>query len=91
MKIRKRLFEIVEISSGKDVASSIYDYFMIVVIIASLVPLAFKQSNAVFSTIERVTVGIFIVDYVMRLLTADYKFKKGWVSFIRRHSFAMHH
>lgn len=32
MKLRKRLFEITELSSGDDLASSIYDYFMIAVI-----------------------------------------------------------
>ena len=82
MKLRKRLFEIVDIPSGNDVVSSVYDYFMIVVILASLVPLAFKQTNAAFITIEKVTVAIFILDYVMRLLTADFKLGKGCVSFI---------
>ena len=82
MKIRKRLFEIIELSSGADVASSIYDYSMMIVIIASLVPLAFKQSNNVFTVIEKVTAIIFIIDYLMRLITADYKLQKGWVSFI---------
>ena len=81
MKIRKRLFEIIEISSGDDIASSIYDYFMMVVIIASLIPLAFKQSSSVFTVIERITVGIFIIDYFMRLCTADFKLGKGWGSF----------
>lgn len=81
MKIRKRLFEVIEISSGDDLASSIYDYSMMVVIIASLVPLAFKQPVAAFTIVEKVTVVVFIVDYLMRLFTADLKLKKGWVSF----------
>ena len=76
MKIRKRLFEIIEISSGDDLASSIYDYTMMVIIIASLVPLAFKQSVAAFSIVEKVTVGVFIVDYLMRFFTADLKLEK---------------
>ena len=82
MKLRKRLFEIIEISSGDDVASSIYDYFMIAVIVASLVPLAFKKPGNALVVMEKVTVGIFIVDYLLRLFTADLKLKKGWVSFI---------
>ena len=82
MKIRKRVFEIIEASTGNDIASSIYDYFMMVVIIASLVPLAFKQSNSFFVVIEKVSVIIFILDYLLRLTTADIKLGKGWVSFI---------
>ena len=81
---RKRIFSIIEKSDGKDIVSSIYDYFMIVVIIASLVPLAFKSENKVFFIIDKVTVVIFIIDYLLRWITADYKFeKKGIVSFIR--------
>lgn len=80
---RKRIFSIIEKSDGKDIVSSIYDYFMIVVIIASLVPLAFKSENKVFFIIDKVTVVIFIIDYLLRWITADYKFeKKGIVSFV---------
>ena len=82
MSKRKRLFEIIEASHGNDVLSSIYDYFMIVVIIISLIPLAFKRSTQAFGVIERVTVAIFIIDYVLRLLTADLKLGKGWISFL---------
>lgn len=81
MKIRKRLFEIIETSSGNDIASSIYDYFMIVVIAVSLIPLAFKQPTNTLVVMERVSVAVFIVDYLLRLFTADLKLRKGWVSF----------
>lgn len=80
--MKKRIFEIIEASRGDDKLSSIYDYFMIAVIIVSLVPLAFKQTIPAFTVMERVTVIIFIIDYLLRLLTADYKLDKGWVSFI---------
>ena len=82
MKIRKRLFEIIEISTGNDLASSIYDYFMIFVILFSLVPLAFKRTTTALNVLDKVTVTVFLVDYIFRLFTADYKLKKGWVSFI---------
>ena len=45
---RKRLFEIIEKSEGDDRLSSAYDIFMIIVITASLVPLAFKEENSFF-------------------------------------------
>ena len=44
--------------------------------------LAFKQSVPAFAVMERVTVIIFICDYLLRLVTADFKLDKGWVSFI---------
>ena len=82
--IRKRIFEIIEKSEGDDTISAVYDYFMILVIIASLVPLAFKADNTVFRIMDKVTVAIFIVDYILRWLTADHKYsKKGVLSFVR--------
>ena len=79
--MRKRLFEIIELSQDNDRISSAYDIAMIFVIIASLIPLAFKDNTPVFAVIEWVTTIIFIIDYVLRLLTADYKLKKGGFSF----------
>ena len=82
MKLRKRLFEIVEITSRKDAKGTIYDFFMIAVIIVSLIPLAFKQDYPIFTVFEIVSVTAFIVDYILRFITADMKLKKGWVSFL---------
>ena len=78
---RNRLFEIIEIAEDGDNASNLYDVFMLITIIASIVPLAFKATNVAFEIIDKVTVGIFILDYVLRLVTADLKLKKGVGSF----------
>ena len=72
--MRKRIYEIIELSSGADKISSFYDYSMLVVILASLVPLVFKEDASVFHIIDNITVTIFMFDYFLRLLTADYKF-----------------
>ncbi|MBQ8683682.1 MAG: ion transporter [Clostridia bacterium] len=48
-----------------------YDKFMLVCIIASIVPLFFKESNTLFFVMEKATVCIFIADYLLRWLTAD--------------------
>ena len=81
---RKRIFEIIEKSDGHDTLSAIYDYSMIVVIIISLIPLAFKQDTPLFFDADKVTVAIFIIDYILRWMTADYKFeKKSISSFLR--------
>lgn len=82
--MRKKLFEIIEADESNNVWSKIYDYFTMLVIVASLVPLAFKQSYRAFEILDYVCVGIFIADYFMRWLTADFKFGKRSVwSFVR--------
>ena len=45
-----------------------------IAIVASLVPLAFKEQTDIFVMIDWVTTGIFVVDYILRWWTADYKF-----------------
>ena len=69
--IRKRIYEITEKSEGHDKVSAVYDYAMILVIIASLVPLAFKADTPVLFYVDKVTVAIFILDYLLRWMTAE--------------------
>lgn len=80
--MRRRIFEIIELSSGNDRASSAYDISMMAIIVVSLVPLAFKSPGPVLLMIDRAAAYIFIVDYVLRLWTADIKLKRGAVSFL---------
>lgn len=81
---RKRIYEIIEKSKASDKASIAYDLAMIVIIIASLVPLAFKEDTPAFVIIDKVTVIIFIIDYALRWMTADYKFgDKSIKSFVK--------
>ncbi|MCC8046742.1 MAG: ion transporter [Clostridiales bacterium] len=83
MKWRERAYQIIEPTNRNGRLSTLYDYGMIAVIITSLVPLAFKESTAVFDMIDRIAAVIFIADYLLRLATADFKLKKGKKSFIR--------
>lgn len=78
--MRQKLYEIIEPSKG-NLASKIYDFFMMAVILISLFPLAFKTTNTLFVVIDYVTVSVFIVDYLLRLFTADLKLKKSVASF----------
>lgn len=81
---RKRIYEIIEKSDGHDRLSAVYDITMIAVIVLSLVPLAFKKETVAFYIIDKVTVAIFIVDYLLRWATADYKYqKKEFMSFVK--------
>lgn len=82
MKIfRKRLFEVIEVDDGASGLSKAYDYAMMVFIAISLLPLFFKNRYTVFIITEKITLFIFIVDYIFRWITADYKLKKGKLSF----------
>jgi voltage-gated potassium channel len=71
--MRKRIYEIIEKSDGNDRLSSLYDYMIIVVIVVSLVPLAFKSDIRLFQVADRITVSIFIMDYFLRFITADFR------------------
>lgn len=51
------------------------------VILLSIIPLAFHKQNRAFEIIDKVTVIVFIIDYIFRLFTADLKLKKGVKSF----------
>ena len=81
--MRRKIYQMVHVYSGHPL-SVMYKYFMILVIIASLIPLAFKEEPAIFKTVEIVCLFIFIADYLLRWFTADYKFgKHKWTSFIK--------
>jgi voltage-gated potassium channel len=80
--MRRRIFEIIEVSKNNDKASAVYDVFMMATILISIVPLAFVQSYNVFDYIDKITTIVFVVDYLLRLWTADMKLKQGGKSFV---------
>lgn len=73
--MRKRLYEIIEVAQDNDKESLVYDIVMLLTILVSLVPLAFKHESDLFFIIEISTTVLFIVDYIFRFITADYRFK----------------
>ncbi len=79
--MRKKLYSIIEPANNGNKASQIYDFAMMTTIIASIIPLAFKETNTVFLWIDRITVSIFIIDFLLRIITADYKLNKSVASF----------
>lgn len=80
---RKRIFEIIEVGKDNDTTSKAYDFFMMAVIVISLIPLFFKTEYRFFRISEYATTGIFIIDYLLRLITADYKLKDKTAPFLR--------
>ena len=80
--MRNRLFEIIEVGSEKDKQSQAYDFFMMLTIIVSIIPLWTHNNIPAFNVIDKVTVIIFIIDYILRLITADIKLQRGPISFL---------
>ena len=82
--MRKRIFTIIEVAGEHDRASKIYDYSMLIVIIASLIPLAFKTEPRGYLYVEAFATLVFILDYLLRWVTADYKLGgNGLLPFLR--------
>ncbi|MCQ2449787.1 MAG: ion transporter [Clostridia bacterium] len=67
---------------GKENAFDWYDWFMMITIIISILPLAFHRQITAFFVMDKITAVIFIVDYLLRLFTADLKLKKGARSYL---------
>jgi voltage-gated potassium channel len=83
--LKKRIFDIIQIGSGKDFVSKSFDIFIAIVILVSLTATIlstfaeFKKYEAVLEVIELVSVIIFTIEYILRLWTANYLYpmKKG--------------
>ena len=80
--MRKRIYEVIELAAEKDILSHAYDIFMMLTIAASLFPLAFKEDFTAFTWIDTITASIFIIDYILRFITADLKLGCGFKSFL---------
>ena len=79
---RKQIYEIIEKDDGSSVWSHLYDVFMFGCIILSVVPLMFWEDYSIFWWIELFTTMVFVMDYILRWVTADYKLGKGAHSFV---------
>jgi len=55
---------------------------MSVVIGVSIFPLMFREHYEIFWYFDIIPAIIFVIDYILRWITADYELKKGWVSFV---------
>ena len=78
---RKTLFQIIEPHQKENAIEKAYDVLMFLTIIVSLIPLTTKSHTGSFMWLDFVSTIIFIIDYILRLLTADYKLGKGKLSF----------
>lgn len=81
--MRRKIFNMIEAGKESGKISHIYDLLMISTIIISIIPLAFKTQNQLFVVIDRIAAIIFLIDYILRLITADLKLNKNkWYAFL---------
>lgn len=74
--MRKTLYSILDVQDSQSWQSKVYNVLNVVLTLISLIPLVIIQQTDRVLTIERVVVVFYIVDYLLRLITADIKFSK---------------
>ena len=74
--MRKKIYEIIKSPTDGNSETTLYDYFMMVVILFSLLPLTYKPEAEPGWVIyvEHIAVTIFIIDYILRWFVADYEY-----------------
>ena len=87
--MRERIYDIIERNNGKGFISRFYDFLMLFLILVSLVPLAFKAYTPFFQLLDIVTASAFIIDYLLRLFTADFKYGKRSITSFLRYPFSL--
>lgn len=76
--MKKRIFDIIQIGNKEDFPSRAFDLFIVITIILNILTM-FLQTfseleplSVLFKWVEGVTLGIFCIEYFLRIWTADY-------------------
>ncbi|MBR4168796.1 MAG: ion transporter [Lachnospiraceae bacterium] len=85
---REELFRIISIGNKSDLPSRIFDIALVIVIICNLAVTLLStfsywdRYEGVLDTIEFITIILFTIEYILRLLTADFLYpgKKRWLA-----------
>ncbi len=81
--MREKIYKIVYKPIGDYcIQSKIYDIFIYLTIMISMIPLCFKTNNRFFYFIDIICFIVFFIDYFLRFITSDYELGKGKLSFI---------
>lgn len=73
--MRELIYNIVEPKyNGKDNKwSRVYDWVMLIAIVIGIIPLMFREHTKLFYIFDVVSCTLFIIDYILRWMTADYR------------------
>ena len=88
MTIRNKIYDIIEIGKDNPRANRNYSIFMLCCIVGSLIPLGFKETTPFLDLLDKVSVTIFIIDYLLRLFTADIKYDSNSIASFVRYPFS---
>ncbi len=93
--VRKRIFNIIEIGNKNDLPSSLFDGFIVTVILLNLTVTLMQTFDQlgpympILNMIELVTIIIFTVEYILRVWTADYLYPEEDKKFNARLKFVV--
>ena len=60
-----------------------YDWVMLIAILVATIPLMFREQSTLFYYFDVIPCGLFILDYILRWITADYRNpKRGAWAFV---------
>ncbi len=79
---RQKIANIIDRKSNSDWMGTIYDWFMILTILISLLPLMFMETHRVFLYTELISTLIFVIDYLLRWSTADLRSNRRKIAFL---------
>lgn len=82
MVSRKRIYEVLANENEDDKVATIYNHSMMVLVVLWMVPLWFKGIYVAFEILDHICAAIFVIDYLLRWATADFKLKRGKMSFL---------
>lgn len=85
-KLRRQVFDTIQIGNKRNLISRIFDWIIVVSIFANLFAIIFETFDeaapymAVLQAVELVTIVIFAIEYLLRLWTAKYLYpeKRPW-------------
>jgi voltage-gated potassium channel len=86
--MRNKIYDIIEIGKDNPRANRTYSIFMLCCIVISLIPLGFKETTSFLHLLDKVSVTIFIIDYLLRLFTADIKYESHSITSFVRYPFS---
>jgi voltage-gated potassium channel len=81
--VRQKIYNIIRTDQDSTVNDA-YDWLMLVCIVISIIPLAFREQYVLFEWFDKVSVSVFIIDYLFRWITADLQMpnRPHWQAFL---------
>lgn len=86
--MKNKIYDIIETGNDAPRANRIYSVFMLCCIVASLIPLGYKETTPFLNLLDKISVTIFIIDYLLRLFTADIKYESHSIASFVRYPFS---